>query len=214
MRPFIVFLVLFLGGCGDAETLKQQNVELKAALRWAQSELAFKEAERAAELVSIDRQVSIAAACDWLIPLCPRSITDAGHNAMEQGYGGGGFWFWFIVIVKSILLAAPCGATVAGFTWVSLRAVRPEANSLREANRIVANAQQLATADAQLSEVRRTLVQAEIRLSELNGEIDRTVRFLATATQELAAIERRLAEDAAEQDEVNAALFAAFRKNK
>lgn len=129
VRYFVlVFLVSlfvgFLGGCTNDPNLERENSELK-------HKLTEQRAQREAELTYMDRAASIAAACDWLIPLCPFSIKEAGYEAQRRGFSGGGFWFWAIAACKFGLIVWLL--FVAAWSWdLLLRPAKAKTDGLRK----------------------------------------------------------------------------------
>ena len=67
-------------------------------------------AAKAVEIEFYEQQASVAAGCDWLIPVCPDSMAEPGRDAQANGYGGATRWpFWLFLVLKASL-----GVTIAG----------------------------------------------------------------------------------------------------
>ena len=183
MNPAIVLVVLLLlGGCANVEELERENQTLKAELAAAQAMLIVKQAQRAAELSYADQQASIAAACDWGVPICPRSVTDIGHDAKRRGFTGGGWQFWLVVIAKFAMLATVMGGAVGGFVWTWFKVAMPASKARQVAQHLVDNAQRQAdeaashekSAMARAQEIEKATVQAKITLAEMRIVLDST----------------------------------------
>lgn len=174
-------LLILMAGCSDPSELRRENALLR-------QRIAEHQAERTVELAQLERQASIAAGCDWLLPICPEYVTRPGRKAQQAGFGGGDDWpFWAVVIVKTIVLGGLIGAgivTIAALWEYLVRPMQAESERSRAliqgANAQAAIARQ-ATRDAErdtelmrqeLRELKSEIAARTAELQDLQGRID------------------------------------------
>ena len=172
----------FLGGCSsnleESKKLHDEILDLR-------QQLESRSAERSAELVHQERQAAIAAACDWVAPLCPASITSPGRKAQEAGFGGGAdFLFWTIVLLKTLIAGVGAGAFSIMLILASDTLLRPSRVRTEAARKLVeqarADAQRLTSAsDRELRALNQAVLNAREYLSNLQAEIEATQEELA-----------------------------------
>jgi hypothetical protein len=186
---------LALTGCGDAAKLADENRRLREELKKASTALDERWMESHANLAHWRREATIAAACDYLIPICPESMTAPGHTAMQQGvYGGGGMLFWGLVSAKF----APMGAVLAAL-WLTLhigflRLIKPARKEIEEARAMIISAQirdrlvreETREAQQQIEKIRQAIEQAE---QAHQKALEAARRAQEQARQEQAALE-------------------------
>lgn len=171
-----VLIALALTGCGDAAQLADENRRLRKELQEAATALDERWVERQADLAYWRREATIAAACDYLIPLCPASMTAPGHEAIANGeYGGGGTLFWGLVAAKLAALGAGLGALWLALHIGFLLLIAPRREALREAQATIAAAEARATA------AHARAREAERRLTQILDEIDEAEQRRAAA---------------------------------
>ena len=165
----------FLGGCSsnleESKKLHDEIIELR-------QQLASRSAERSAELVYQERQAALAAACDWVVPVCPDRITKPGRQAQAEGFGGGGdFLFWTIVLLKVLIAGTGVGAVsitlLLGWDWL----LHPSRVRTRAARKLVeqarADAFRLTSAtERELRALNQATLHAREELSSLQAEIE------------------------------------------
>ena len=194
-------MLALLVGCTD-DKLKAEYDLLRQQLDECQAAMAQKQAaafgERQALLEYGERQAAIAAGCDWLVPICPASVTDAGHQAQSKGYGGGGSgWYWAIALGKLLALGAILGSAAAAAAWGWVRHAAPARDAVAAARR------DIETAEARAAAAQRAALQAEIEerqarvrlaavghdLAEMQGRIQATQEALQQAQTELEGVQ-------------------------
>ena len=172
----------FLGGCSsnleESKKLHDEIIELR-------QQLASRSAERSAELVYQERQAALAAACDWVVPVCPDRITKPGRQAQAEGFGGGGdFLFWTIVLLKVLIAGTGVGAfsitLLLGWDWL----LHPSRVRTRAARKLVEQAR----ADAQrlTSAAQRELLATNQAVCDAREELSNLQAAIEAAQEELA----------------------------
>lgn len=143
-------IALTLTGCGDAAQLAEladENRRLRQELQEAATALDERWVERQTDLAYWRHEATIAAACDYLIPICPGSMTAPGREAIANGaYGGGGALFWGLVAAKLAALGAGLGALWLALHLGFLHLVAPRREALDDARATIAAAEARVTA--------------------------------------------------------------------
>lgn len=188
-----------LGGCSsNIEESKKLHVEI-TELR---QQLASRTAERSAELAYHERQAGIAAACDWVVPLCPASITSPGKEAQEAGFGGGDdFLFWTIFLLKILIAGTGVGTfsmtLLLGWNWL-LNPSRARTEAARQliqqaradARRLTSAAQrELLASDQAVRDAREELSNLQAAIEAAQEELARQEALLSRQQQNLNAVE-------------------------
>lgn len=194
----VVLAVLALTGCENTyqpgvDRLQAENVRLQADNLRMQNQLATQQI-----IMSYNEtQASIAAGCDWLIPLCPTRVTTAGHDAQADGYSGASsLWFWFAFLAKLAGTGVFAGALVGVVWWSWIRLCRPEADAVDAAKRLVAEAtqdaqaarQQAADAADEVAAMKQLGVDAERQFADLRKQIEARRQDLDVANRDLEGV--------------------------
>jgi hypothetical protein len=187
--------------CGCSEN-REENIKLRHELTELRQQLTRQTAERAAELAYYERQAGIAAACDWVVPLCPESITRPGKEAQGAGFGGGDdFLFWTIMLLKVLIAGTGVGAfsialIVASDAFLRPSRVRTEAarklvqQARADAQRLTSNAQrELLASDQAVRDAREQLSNLQAAIEETRNELARLEALLSRQQQNLNAVE-------------------------
>ncbi len=223
---------LMLAGCSDpilesklaaaekrAEQAERQMTELSAKLDSGYIHLV---AEHNAEFAHWERQAEIAAACDYLFPLCPEAVVLPGREAQAAGHGGGGARFWALVAAKLAALAAATAAAVVTLRVGLLKFALPAAAELDQARVTIAEAREsIGWAQAEEEEARKRAEQLRAELKQLEAQRANTAQNLEAGKAQLAQIQAELAAAQLEAERLEAgkaastaALAAAFGKPK
>ncbi|HDR9153426.1 TPA: hypothetical protein QDA88_005871 [Burkholderia vietnamiensis] len=163
-----LLIVLVLSGCDDSERLIAENRQLRAELHARQSELSELEVRLQTGIEARRTDAAVAAGCDFLVPICPSSITAAGRDALAQGYSPGSKGlFWIIVFVKTLLVGCAIGA-VLGALWCTLhknrlKVIHAEAKRVR--NEITATQRRIKDSTKPLTRINAAVSEAEARLT-------------------------------------------------
>ena len=232
MRVAAILIAGLLAGCSDpflesnlaaaekrAKQAEQQLSELSNKLN---SGYADRLAEHNANFARWERQAQIAAACDYLFPLCPDAVVFPGREAQAEGYGGGGGLFWGLVGAKLAALAAAAAAAVVTLRVGFLKFAMPADAELDQARVTIAQAREtIGWAQAEEEEARKRAEQLRAELKQLEAQRANTAKLLEAGKTQLAQIQAQLAaaQQKAEQLESGkaasaAALAAAFGKPK
>ena len=172
-------IALALTGCGDAAQLADENRQLRKELQEAATALDERWVERQADLAYWRHEATIAAACDYLIPLCPESMTAPGHEAIANGaYGGGGAEFWWLVTLKFVAIGAGLSALWLSLEIGFLYLIAPRREALDDARATIARAER--QADVAHARVR----EAERRLERIQEEIEQAQQEAREAEQQ------------------------------
>lgn len=159
-------LLILLAGCSDPSELRRENALLRQSI-------AEHQAERTVELAQLERQASIAAGCDWLLPICPEYVTRPGRKAQQAGFGGGDDWpFWTVVILKMIALGGLIGTGIVTIDALWEYLVRPlQAESERSRALIQGANAKAAHAHQAAREAERDTELLRQQLRDLESEI-------------------------------------------
>ncbi len=180
-----------ISACGESE-LKKEVIELRRDA-----------AERRAELEYLERQASIAAGCDFMIQICPDSVTKPGRAAQQSGLGGGSDWpFWLAVVGKMAALGAAVGSMISAARLVWVRFGQPSAAEIESARQMIR--------DSHVAQARsESLKKAhEARLVERRDEIKHAADELDKLQRETAAAEQLLQRHQKEIEAVKSAKAA------
>lgn len=169
----LLLVVLALAGCGDERALQ-------ARVRALEAQLAEQQGQRQAELEAASRAASVAAACDWLVPTCPSSVTDPGRRALAAGVSPGALSLWLIA-GKAALLLLPLAAAGGLSGWLWTRWSRPALAEAARARALLADLDaRRARAEADIERLRGVwttrraeVEQAQAALTELQAEAER-----------------------------------------
>ncbi len=145
-----------------------ENKQLKAELHARQNELSELEVRLQVDIEMHRKDAAVAAGCDFLIPICPSSVTAAGRDALAQGYSPGSKGlFWTIAFAKAALVGCLIGATLGAFRCAfykyRLKVIHAEAERLR--NEITAARKQIKDAARPLTDINAAVSEAETRLT-------------------------------------------------
>jgi len=183
-----LLLVASLAGCADREAVEKLRIERDQL----QQQLATQQAQRAADLAYWERQASIAAGCDYGVPLCPDSVVAQGRQAQAEGYGGGTSpWFWLAFVLKWVAGLGGLGAMfgVAVLMWIRL--ISPARDALERAQSTIQEEQAKAAAARQQATIARqqeAQLQASIEVkAQRHAELDQQIEAKELA---LANLER------------------------
>lgn len=200
MKTVLLFFALLITGC-DAQraSMLQENERLKTEV----SQLKEASANRQAEIDYMASQASIAAGCDYLIPVCPASAVDTGRKALAGGYGGTGGWlFWLAFILKWLAVGAAVGGCVGVSIWIWQLAGKPEKTKADEARKAIAQAQEKANLAVQIMKKSQAAEQAAgVGLREVNEQIQ-------LAENQLAAVQQKIETESKKLDSIKAAAAA------
>jgi len=174
MKAALLFLALILAGCNRSDSSFYEVQRLREALQ-------KQEGTRRAELEAMATNAAIAEACDFLVPLCPASVTTPGHDAIRLGITGGASWiFWGAVLAKLAALGALLGAAfgVARLHWLKLG--KPARREIEKANNLIDQAEQRAREatreairlDHKNEQAQLQLEQLQLQLEQLTQEVD------------------------------------------
>lgn len=72
-----------------------------------------------------ERAAGVAAGCDWLLSLCPKSLVEAGRSAIQAGNTPNLFYFWTSVFIKVVFAGVFIAVVVITTTMLYLKVVRP-----------------------------------------------------------------------------------------
>jgi len=136
-----VLVALSLSGCRffESDADRRANAEAEAASR------AY--GARLAELDHLAREVALYHGCQFLVPICPSSLTETGEGIAAGSYamtGGTSSVFWIIVIIKLMAAGSLFAAFAVAFSLLYKRLVMPSAKKLAEAQETIALANQKA----------------------------------------------------------------------
>jgi len=176
-------IVLSLSGC-DAFRSEADLIAARAAEEHSRAQ-----GIRQAEFDAMAREIAVYQGCEWGIPMCPDSITDAGRWAVSQGYavsGATSSYFWIIIILKSLAFGAGVAAFLATLGRLYYRWVLPSAKQLSEAKEVISSAHR------QSVEIIKT---ANANASKINEEAARTHQVLLDGAKVLLSQKKRLEAD-------------------
>lgn len=123
-----ILAALVLSGC---DTEARREAERRAALLQQQLEQQY--GSRKADIEELNRQADLAQACDYVIPICPSSMTEPGYEAIAAGFAGGTWVFWALVLVKVVVLASAMTAVLVTAWWGTVLLIEPAHEKVEEA---------------------------------------------------------------------------------
>ena len=190
MRQALIVLTLTgsLAGCSDAakmldlsfenERLKTENSYLREEIKKAIDVINFDLAKHEADVKYWQRQATIAAACDYIIAVCPDSMTYPGRTAIaEESYSGGGILFWSLVTLKFSSFAFAFGALWLTLRYGALLWIEPERERIERARTTIREAEDKAKA------ANTRAREAELRLEQIWEDIERAEKERAEADE-------------------------------
>jgi len=179
----LVALSLSLTGC---DAFKSESDRLATAEAEAAGH-AY--GERQAEIDHLAREVALYKACQFLVPVCPSSLTEEGERIAVGSYamtGGTSSFFWLIVIIKLIAAGSLFAAFAVAFTVLYKRLVMPSAKKLAEAQETIASAERKAA----------ELIQEAIKnAARINENATTELQNIKASTQALLNQKKHLAAD-------------------
>lgn len=191
-------MAAMLAGCApDTAQLEADKKALQTEVAKLRQQVAEDAGTRFAEMSYYEHQASIAAGCDWLLPLCPTSVTATGRQAQAAGYGGGTDWpFWLVVVLKVLAVGGLSGAllgTLSRGWYRHTMPARAEAEAayraIEEAQGLTAEAERRAKAAEDEEEDARHRVDAALaELIQVQHATTQTKREVAQATAELEGV--------------------------
>lgn len=197
---FPLLLLFALASCmlPDEQRLQQQNKELNGKNELLTQTLVARDrvievlvtdsAEEAAakreELALKERQAALYAGCEFILNICPDSMTDEGRAAVEKNYSGHtSILFWFAFIGKCGALSAFLmgGCIAMELCWLTfyergqanldvIRAERKEAEIFRNSKTAL---------EAELATLEQKRTALESNVAELENQIGDRQRSLA-----------------------------------
>lgn len=225
-KAFFCFaLPFFISGCDqNAELLRAEKKAADAEARYTAlvEKVNGDYAERIAKLNEKtdywDSQATRAAACDYLIPICPSSLTAAGREAIAAGYGGAGVGFYALVAAKLAALVAVVAAALGALAAVFYRFVMPARSEVEAARAAVAGAGDQVRAldedrqqiEAEIERLQRARQQAEAARARATDEAAAAAAQLHAIREQIEAEQNKKTE----RDAVADAISAAFGKKK
>lgn len=191
-------LAALLAGCApDTAQLEADNRALQTEVAKLRQQVAEDAGTRFAEMSYYEHQASIAAGCDWLLPLCPAAVANTGRQAQAAGYGGGADWpFWLAVVLKLIGIGALSGALLGTLSWAWYRHAMPARAEAEAAYRAIEEAQgrtadaarRAKAAEADEEAARRRVDAALAELAQVQRATTQAKRELGKATAELEGV--------------------------
>lgn len=183
-------LILALPGCAieSDETTSERVASLKREGAFLQEKLDRQAVKMDTEVRYLEQQASLAAGCDFLLPLCPAVITRVGHQAQATGYSGGTDWpFWLALLGKLAGVGSILGALWGAFSIVWARWGRPTTEAVAQAAQMVATAEgraaaaedRVKAAEARAQQAKEMETQARARAESYEAkaaEIDKRVQ--------------------------------------
>ena len=187
LKLFSMVFIVILAGCDSDDQARQisyllgKNAELHSQIKAIKAEnialevqVKFNEGKRKAELDYLESEAGFAIGCDYLVPLCPDSVTKVGQQAQIEGIGGGTshrFWLW--VFLKLTALGVALGSTIGTIVILWIQVGKPKADEVKQARALIQGAE--ARADAAQAKAVEAEKLAEFRqaravqLEELNA---------------------------------------------
>ena len=210
MRSSLITLILAgsIAGCGDAakildlsfenQQLKAKNAELQEQIKNATTVINFDFAKRQADLQHWQREATIAAACDYLVPICPESMAVPGRTAIaEESYSGGGALFWVLVGAKFSAFAFALAAFFLTIRYGALIWIEPERERIEHARATIQEAESKAKAaharareaEQRLEQIWEDIEQAEQQRAEAQEAAQKALRAVETERETLETLQ-------------------------
>jgi hypothetical protein len=204
IKVLTILLIFFLAGC-DVDEKKIKNLEdentslqdevfnLKIELSKQQSEDYRNYVSKKAEIDSLETAAAIYQACNYLIPICPSSMTEKGKEAIKNGFGGGIETFWYWLILKFAALGALIGAFTTFFHFLSLRWVKPEEQKISKAHKLIETAEnQVKSLQGRADEIKEVIRGLEHDQKAARLKLDEIFEAIDNKKVELKELETRI----------------------
>jgi chromosome segregation ATPase len=200
----IPILLIFLAGCDvDEKKIKKLEAEnaslqdevfkLKIELSKQQNEDYRSYVAKKAEIESLENDAAIYQACNYLIPICPSSMTEKGKEAIKNGFIGGIETFWYLLILKFAALGALIGAFATSLHFLSLRFIKPEEQKILEAHELITTAEeQVKSLQDRADEIEADIRSLEHDQKEAKLNLDETFEAIDYQENELKKLETKI----------------------
>lgn len=178
-----------LSGCmseSELKSLRSENAQLKNDLQQRISETQI-------IVTRANQQAAIAAACDDFFRVCPTSITAEGRKLIAEGFGGGNsFYYWLIMLFKFVIAAGVSasflGGLTAGFNWVYNLFVKPTAEKIDAARRLVDGV------EAEVKELEKKEIEARRRFETLKKDYQEKLDEFGLLYEEIQGLDSQIQE--------------------
>lgn len=205
MKVLWLTLVMVLTGCQSDEQARQmlylagKNADLQSQIKIIKEENFKLEAEldsklwqRKAELDYLEGQAGLVLGCDFLVPLCPGSVTKVGRQAQTEGIGGGSSLnFWGLVLLKLVAVGGFFIGAIGAIVLLWLQVGKPKSEEVKQAHALVQESEAWAAAaqaKAVVAEEWAKSQQAKAeKLEELNLEASTKLKTTLFKIQEAQA---------------------------
>jgi hypothetical protein len=190
----VAILVLAFTGCAveSDEVADERVANLQREVASLQEKLDNQSVKMGTEVAYLERQASLAAGCDYFLPLCPATITEVGLQAQAAGYGGGTSWpFWVALLGKlsgvGAFLGAFLGALLGAQGAVWAKWGQPNAEAVAQAAKVIATAEARAdAAEVRARQAEEIETQAKARAVAYQAEATEIGKRVKAARAELA----------------------------
>lgn len=178
----MVGAVIMLSGCGSDDRMRLQEEN-----RILRTQLEEQHKQWKAELEFMEMEASIAAGCDWILPICPQSVVEKGRQAQANGFAGSTAWyFWAAFIGKMLAAGAFLGGLFGFMWWLWIALGRPEAHKIAAAEVLIQEANQRAITS------REEAAQQVTLKNEAKSTLEKLQLDITIASEELVALEQKL----------------------
>ncbi len=186
----VAILVLAFTGCAveSDEVADERVANLQREVASLQEKLDNQSVKMGTEVAYLERQASLAAGCDYFLPLCPSTITEVGLQAQAAGYGGGTSWpFWVALLGKLSGIGALLGALLGAQGAVWAKWGQPNAEAVAQAAKVIATAEARAdAAEVRARQAEEIETQAKARAVAYQAEATEIGKRVKAAQAELA----------------------------
>lgn len=204
IKVLTILLIFFLAGCDvDEKKIKKLEAEnallqdevfkLKTELSKQQNEDYRKHVANKAAIESLETNAAIYQACNYLIPVCPPSMTEKGKEAIKNGFGGGIETFWYLLVLKFAAFGALFGAFATSLHFLSLRFIKPEEQKIFEAHKLIETAEnQVKSLQEKADEIKEAIFGLEYSQEVAKINLDETFEAIDYQENELKKLETRI----------------------
>ena len=201
IKVLTILLIFFLAGCDvDEKKIKKLEAEnaslqdevfkLKLEINKQQKEDYRNHINNKAKIESFEKNAAIYQACNFLIDICPSTMTSPGKEAIKYGFGGGVETFWYLLILKFAAFGALFGAFATSLHFLSLRFIKPEEQKIFEAHKLIETAEnQVKSLQDQADEIKEVIFGLEYSQEVAKINLDETFETIDYQENELKKLE-------------------------
>lgn len=204
MKFLLISALVLLAGCDvDEKKIKKLEAEnallqdeifkLKTELSKQQNEDYRNHVKNQAMIESLQNEAAIYQACNYLIPVCPQSMTEKGKEAIKYGYSGGVETFWYLLILKFAAFGALFGVVIISLNYGFLKLIKPSEEKIAQAKELIDTAQnQVESLRNEEENIKEAISNLEYSQEVAQQNLDETFEAIDYQEKELRKLENKI----------------------